>query len=233
MADPVLLVTGASSGIGAATARRAAAVGYRLVLLARRPLPEAVVAELGGPARVLAVRCDVREWDQVEAACRRGVERFGELSAAFANAGVSLGGYFLAGEPQPAAWKEMVLTNVYGTAITARAALPYLVASGGHLVLTGSVAGTVVVPGDLYAATKWAVTALGRSLRAEVASLGVRVTLVQPGLVTSGQRGPGREHDPALDPDDVARVVLSALAQPRHVDVGEVVVRPLGQDPHR
>jgi NADP-dependent 3-hydroxy acid dehydrogenase YdfG len=127
----------------------------------------------------------------------------------------------------------MVLTNVYGTAITARAAMPHLLAARGHLVLIGSVAGTVTVPGDLYSATKWAVTALGRGIRAEVAGTGVRVTVVQPGLVDAGTRSPAREGDPVLRPEGVARAVLFAVGQPPHVDVGEIVVRPSGQDPHR
>lgn len=229
----VLLVTGASSGIGAATAQLAAEAGYRLVLAARRVIPAAVLDELGGSGRALSVQCDVSKWNQVQAACARAVAEFGRLDAVFANAGIVIGGSFSGTAVDLEGWREMVLTNVYGTAITARAAMPHLLASNGHLILTGSVAGTVVVPGDLYSATKWAVTALGRSIRAEVGGRGVRVTLVQPGLVESGRRAPGRQHDPALRAEDVASVVMFALSQPAHVDVGELVVRPLGQSPYR
>lgn len=222
MADPVLLLTGASSGIGAALAR-AAAPTHRLVLAARGP----VEAHPGA----VTVRCDVTEWADVRHACATAVERFGRLDVAIANAGVSGPSSFLDGEPD--GWREIVLTNVLGTALTARAALPHLVSTRGHLVITGSVAGTVTVPGDLYAATKAAVTALARGLRAEFVGTGVRVTLVQPGLTDAGSRSPGRAGDPALDPTDVARAVLFALRQPPHVEVGEVVVRPTGQDPRR
>jgi NADP-dependent 3-hydroxy acid dehydrogenase YdfG len=181
----------------------------------------------------LSLAADVRRWEDMAVVCARTAERFGRIDAVFANAGVSGDTSFIEGTFNPDDWREMVLTNVLGTAFTARAAMPYLASSGGHLLITGSVAGTVMVPGDLYSATKWAAGALARSIRAEAGQVGVRVTLVQPGLVAAGDRTPGREDDPTLDPDDVARAVLYALTQPRHVDVSEIVVRPLGQDPHR
>ncbi|GAB7190350.1 hypothetical protein NUM3379_10560 [Kineococcus sp. NUM-3379] len=236
-ADPapgVLLVTGASAGIGAATARLAAARGWRLVLAARRAGHlRALAADLGGPAVAVAVPCDVADEDAVAALPGAALEAFGRLDAAFANAGVFAPTSFLHGTGTPAQWREMVLTNVLGTALLARAVLPHLVASRGHLLLTGSVAGRVTVPGQLYSATKWAVTAVAQSVRAEVVGTGVRVTLVQPGLVEAGTAAPGREDEPRLAPPDVARAVLFALEQPAHVDVGEVVVRPTGQRPDR
>jgi NADP-dependent 3-hydroxy acid dehydrogenase YdfG len=123
----------------------------------------------------------------------------------------------------------MVMTNVFGTAITVRALWPMLARAQGHLVLTGSVAGRVNVAGSVYSATKWAVTGLGQSVRAAAASSGVRVTLVQPGLVDAGPIPPDRREDPKLQPADVARVVLFAVTQPPGVDVNEIVVRPAGQ----
>ena len=94
----------------------------------------------------------------------------------------------------------MVQTNVLGTALTARAVLPVLAETGGHLLLTGSVAGRVLVPGSLYSATKWAVSALAASIRAECVGTGVRVTLIQPGLTDTGPVSPGREADPQAGP---------------------------------
>ena len=226
VADPVFLITGASSGIGAATARRAAEAGYRLVLAARREDKlHALADELGGSERALPVRCDVSEWaDQqtVVAACLRA---FGRLDVAFANAGFGAARGFL--ESSPEHWRSMVLTNVYGAALTIRATLPALKESRGHIVLTGSVAGRRAVPGSVYSSTKFAVTGMAEAARLELDGTGVRVTLVEPGFVDT----PFFENPVtgALDADDVARAVLYAVAQPPHVDVNEILVRPTAQ----
>ncbi|MGC7102550.1 SDR family oxidoreductase [Amycolatopsis lurida] len=235
MPDPVFLITGASRGIGAATARLAAESGYRLVLVARDESRLAdLAARLGDPDRVLPISCDVTDWAQLSGLVTRVQDTWGRLDVVFANAGASVVTSFLGnhGAP-PDQWRDMVLANVYGPAITARAALPALVASGGHFVLTGSAAGRGVRPGNLYSATKWAVTGLAQSIRAECVGTGVRVTLVQPGLVDTGGIPPERSQDPKLDPADIARAVLYAVTQPATVDVNEILVRPVGQDPHR
>jgi NADP-dependent 3-hydroxy acid dehydrogenase YdfG len=190
---------------------------------------EALAAELGGPAAARPAPCDVTDWDQVAALPALALDAFGRLDAVFANAGTYAATSFLKGTGTPEQWRDMVLTNVYGTALTARAALPELARSGGHLVLTGSVAGRVMVPGQLYSATKWAVTAMAQSIRAEAIGTGVRVTLIQPGLTDAGRTGPGRDGDPRMAPADVAGAVLFALDQPASVDVGEIVIRPTGQ----
>lgn len=234
MTAPVLLITGASSGIGAATARLAAGKGWTLVLAARsRPALDALVDDLGGPTKAVAVPCDVQDWEQVAALHARAHEAFGRLDAVFANAGVFTPTSFLQATGSPERWREMVLTNVYGTALVARATLPALASSRGHLLLTGSVTGRVTVPGQLYSATKWAVTAMAQSIRAEATGTGVRVTLLQPGLVDAGDTTPDRAADPRLRPDDVARTALFALEQPDTVDIGEIVIRPTGQQPYR
>jgi NADP-dependent 3-hydroxy acid dehydrogenase YdfG len=225
--DPVFLITGASSGIGAATARAAAREGYRLVLAARsQERIDALAYELGGPDRALAVPCDVTEWDQQEAMVAAAHERFGRLDVAFANAGFGATRGFLAESPEH--WRAMVLTNVYGAALTIRATLPALKESRGHLLLTGSVAGRRALPGSLYSATKWAVTGMGESARQELNGTGVRVTLVEPGQVNTpffDNPGEGR-----LQADDVARAVMFAVSQPAHVDVNEILIRPTAQD---
>jgi NADP-dependent 3-hydroxy acid dehydrogenase YdfG len=226
MDDGVFLITGASSGIGAATARAAAAEGFRLVLAARsvERLSE-LASELGGPERALAVRCDVTEWEQVSAVVDRALEEFGRIDVAFANAGFGAARGFLAESVEH--WRSMVLTNVYGAALTIRATMPALKESRGHLLLTGSVAGRRALPGSLYSATKWAVTAMGESARLELDGTGVRVTLIEPGMVDT----PFFENRPsgALLADDVARAVMYAVSQPPHVDVNEVLIRPTAQ----
>ena len=150
--DPVLLITGASSGIGAATARQAAEAGYRLALGARSTdRIEALAEELGGPERAIAVTCDVTEWEQQEAFVQTTLERFGRLDVAFANAGFGAARGFTAESPEQ--WRSMVLTNVYGAALTIRATMPAAQReSRGHLLLTGSVAGRRALPGSLYSA---------------------------------------------------------------------------------
>jgi NADP-dependent 3-hydroxy acid dehydrogenase YdfG len=229
--DPVLLITGASSGIGAATAR-AAAGGPRLVLAARREEPlEELVEELGGPERALAVRCDVAEWDEVEAMVSTALERFGRIDAVFANAGFGAKRGFL--EETVEHWRSMVLTNVYGIALTIRATLPHLLERGdGHYLLTSSVAGRRALPGSLYSATKFAVTAMGESLRAELRQMhdntGIRVTLIEPGM-TDTPFFDNRPGEWALRDDDIARAVLFALDQPPGVDVNEILIRPTSQ----
>jgi NADP-dependent 3-hydroxy acid dehydrogenase YdfG len=158
----------------------------------------------------------------------------GRLDVVFANAGWSAPTSFLGrGGLPPGEWHGLVATNVLGPALTARAVLPALTQSGGHLLLTGSVAGRVTRPGSLYSATKWAVSALAAGIRAECVGTGIRVTLIQPGLTDAGLAGPGRQADPKLDPADVAGAVMYAVGQPAAVDVSEIVIRPVGQDPFR
>jgi len=229
--DPVLLITGASSGIGAATAR-AAGGGHRLVLAARSiDALEQLAGELGGEERALAVRCDVTEWDQVEAMAAVAIERFGRIDAVFANAGFGASRGFL--EESVEHWRSMVLTNVYGVALTIRATLPHLLERGdGHVLVTSSVAGRRALPGSLYSATKWAATAIGEALRAELRQMhenhGIRVTVIEPGM-TDTPFFDNRPGDSALKDDDIARAVMFAIEQPPGVDVNEILIRPTRQ----
>lgn len=229
--DPVLLITGASSGIGAATARAAAGT-HRLVLAARRvePLQE-LVKELGGEERAIAVTCDVTEWDQVEALAATALDRLGRIDVVFANAGFGATRGFL--EESPEHWRSMVLTNVYGVALTIRATLPHLLERGdGHFLVTSSVAGRQALPGSLYSATKWAATAIGESLLGELRQMhenhAIKVTLIEPGMVDTPffDNRPGKW---ALQDDDIARAVIYALEQPGNVDINEILIRPTGR----
>jgi len=226
MADPVFLITGASSGIGAATAHMASAAGYRLVLAARSTDKlEALAEELGGEERAIAVTCDVTEFHQQEAMVRAALDTFGRLDVAFANAGFGAARGFL--EESPEQWRAMVLTNVLGCAYTIRATMPALMESVGHLLLTSSVAGRRALPGSLYSATKHAVTAMAESARQELNDSGVRVTSIEPGMVDT----PFFDDRPsnALEPDDIARAIMFAVSQPPHVDVNEILIRPVSQ----
>jgi NADP-dependent 3-hydroxy acid dehydrogenase YdfG len=224
----VLVITGASTGIGAATARRAVEFDYRVVLGARSEERLRELAEqLGGDEQAIAVRCDVTSWDDQQALVRAAVERFGRMDAFLANAGFGAKRGFL--EESVEHWRSMIDTNVLGVALSIRAALGHFTEHGnrGHMLLTSSVAGRRTLPGSLYSATKWAVTAMGHALRAEVADSDIKTTLIEPGMVDT----PFFEARPegALEPDDVARAVMFALTQPPRVDVNEVLVRPIRQ----
>lgn len=227
----VMVITGAGSGIGAATARMIRD-RYRLVLAGRRLEPlEELAAELGGAGHAIAVGCDVTEWDQVETLAASAVEAFGGIDAVFANAGFGATRGFL--EETPEHWRSMVLTNVLGPALTIRATLPHLLEKGnGHFLITSSIAGRRALPGSLYSATKFAATAMGESLRAELRARDdgnrIRVTLIEPGMVDTPffDNRPG---DLALSDDDIARAVNFALEQPDSVDINEILIRPIGQ----
>ncbi len=222
--QPVMLITGASSGIGAETARAAAKEGYRLVLAARSEDKLAgLQEELGGTEKVLTVQCDVQSVDEQKQMVTRAMETFGRIDAVFANAGRG-------GEPggfsgaDPDVWKDMILTNILGVGITIQACLPALRESKGHLLLTGSAAGRTTIPGSMYSASKWAVSAIGYGVREELRGSGIRVTLIEPGMVDT----PFFDEPPAhaLKPEDIANAVMYAVAQPAHVDVNEILVRP-------
>jgi NADP-dependent 3-hydroxy acid dehydrogenase YdfG len=227
MADPVFLITGASSGIGAATARAASEAGHRLVLAARSTDKlDALARELGGPERAISVTCDVTEWDDQQAMVATALERFGRLDVVFANAGFGAKRGFQSVSVEH--WRSMILTNVYGAALTIRATVDALQESRGHLLLTGSVAGRQPLPASIYSATKWAVTAMGEGARQELNGTGVRVTLIEPGM-TDTPFFDNRPADP-LAPDDIARAVMWAVSQPPHVDVNEILIRPTAQN---
>jgi len=217
-----LLITGASTGIGAATARQAAAAGWNVALAARsEDKLQELTGELGDNA--LAQRCDVTEFADQERLAQATIERFGRIDAVFANAGTGgkPGGF--SGAP-PESWRMMVDVNILGVAYTLRAVLEHVKAARGHVIITGSVAGRRVLAGSMYAATKWAVSAIGYGLREELRGTGVRVTLIEPGMVDT----PFFDAPPsdALRPEDVARSVVYALAQPPGVDVHELTILP-------
>ena len=219
----VLLITGASSGIGAATARAASREGYKLVLAARSIDKLAALAQELGPENVLTCELDVTNREQQLSMVEQAIETFGRLDAVFSNAGQrgSPGGF---SDADHEAWREMILTNIYGVGLTLQACLPELKRCKGHVLLTGSVAGRSTIPGSMYSATKWAVTGIGYNLREELRGTGMRVTLIEPGIVDTPFFDEPPEH--ALADRDIANAVVYALSQPHHVDVNEILIRP-------
>jgi NADP-dependent 3-hydroxy acid dehydrogenase YdfG len=227
---PTLLITGASSGIGAATAKQAVEAGWNVVLSARSEDKLRALGDELGSDQAHFVRCDVTEWDDQQRLASEAIDRFGAIDAAFANAGFGAKRGFL--EEDPDSWRSMVLTNVLGPALTIRAVLPhFLERDAGHFLITSSVAGRRALPGSLYSATKHAATAIGEGLRQELRQMhenvSIRVTTIEPGMVDT----PFFENRPerALHADDIARGVMFALSQPPGVDVNEMLIRPVAQ----
>ncbi|WP_289117208.1 SDR family oxidoreductase [uncultured Idiomarina sp.] len=219
----VLLITGASSGIGEATARKAAKEGLKLILTARRKDKlDALVKEFGEDNAV-GVAADAGNYDELEQAVKQGVDKFGQLDAVFANAGtgVSTPG---TEEGDAEEWKQMVDVNINGLLYTAKLTLPHLRKTTGHFLMTGSAAGRITLKGSVYGATKWFVHGFAQNLAEEMKEWNGRCTTIAPGMVNTpffDEPKPDK-----LDPDDVADAVLYAInANPRNC-VREVFLMP-------
>lgn len=222
MSSKALFITGASSGIGAATARLAVSRGWRVGLFARsRDKLDALVDELGENA--VALPGDVMELGDLKATMATFVDQTGGLDAAFANAGTGLSTSGTeAGDPDE--WERMIGVNVLGVLWTVKAAMPYLQQRAGHLLLTGSAAGRRHISGSVYGATKWFVHGYGGNLSEEMKSFGGRCTIIAPGMVDTpffDEPKPDK-----LQPDDVAQAALFALGAEPRCAVNEIFLMP-------
>ncbi|WP_405421283.1 SDR family oxidoreductase [Streptomyces erythrochromogenes] len=239
MPKPLIVITGASSGIGAATARLFSEQGHPLLLLARRL--ERLEA-LGLP-ETLCRKVDVTDRTAVDSAVREAEERYGPVDLLVNNAGAMLLGR-IADQPVDE-WERMLDINVKGLLYATRAVLPGMVERGaGTIVNIGSVAGRKTFPNHAaYVGTKFAVHSMSENLREEVAATGVRVVTVAPGAVetellshTSDERIKSdyqawkESAGGALDPDEVAAAIAYAYGRPRHVTVREIVLAATGQE---
>ena len=243
----VIAITGASSGIGEATALACAAAGASVALAARRAdrieaLAQRIEREHPNPAgsRALAIPTDVGEEAQARAFVERAHGELGRLDALVNNAGVMLLGP-IDGAPTEE-WRRMVHVNLFGVLYCTHAALPLMRAQGsGDIVNVSSVAGRVARAGSgVYNLTKWGVNAFSEALRQECVGVGIRVTIVEPGAVLTELQRHNRppvleqlmrrwEGVEPLQADDVANAILFALGQPPHVSVNELLVRPSRQ----
>jgi NADP-dependent 3-hydroxy acid dehydrogenase YdfG len=232
------IVTGASSGIGEATARLLSREGCNVVLAARREdRLRSLAAELGEGA--LAAPTDVTDPAACAALVARALERFGSLEILVNNAGVGLHGSIPEGDPED--WKRMFEVNVLGVLYATRAAVRHMLQQGsGDVVFVSSLAGRRVPhpSGTVYAATKHAITAVAEGLRQDVHDKGVRVINVEPGLVRTEfpeSSNPSAEEYYAqrgyspLEATDIAAAVVYAVSQPARVSVNEIAVRPTEQ----
>jgi clavulanate-9-aldehyde reductase len=240
--EQVVAVTGASSGIGEATALACARAGASVALAARRvdrieALADRITAEGG---RAIAVPTDVGEEEQARAFVERAYSELGRLDVLVNNAGVMLLGPI---ENAPTEeWRRMIHVNVFGVLYCTHAALPLMHAQGsGHIVNVSSVAGRVARAGSgVYNLTKFGVGAFSESLRQEAVAMGVRVTLIEPGAVATELPTHNRPEVleqiakrfagvTPLSAEDIANAILYAIGQPPNVSVNEVLVRPSGQ----
>lgn len=223
MTGKTLFITGASSGIGAATARLAASRGWRVGLFARREdRLRDLVAELGED-RALALPGDVTRLSDQRDALDRMADAFGAIDAAFANAGRGLDAAGTEGGDVDE-WQDMIRINILGLLFTAKAALPFLKQSKGHLLMTGSAAGRVHIKGSVYGASKWFVHGYGGNLAEEMRDWGGRCTVIAPGMVDTDFFSEAKPR--AIRPDEVARAALYALEAGDHAAVREVFLMP-------
>ena len=224
----VLLITGASSGIGAATARLAVEQGWRVVLGARsEDKLQALAEELGGDEKAMARRCDVTEWEDQQALVAAALEHVRPPRRGVRQRGLRRQARLPRGEPRAVA-RDGAHERATAPRSRIRAALAHFrEQNAGHFVITGSVAGRRALPGSLYSSTKWAISGMGESLRQEVADTPMRVTVIEPGMVDT----PFFDNpvSGALEADDIAEIVMFALSRPGRVDLNEVLVRPVNQ----
>jgi clavulanate-9-aldehyde reducatase len=238
----IALVTGASSGIGEATAEALAAQGASVVIGARRTDRLAALEErlTARGTKVLSVELDVTDQEACQAAVQAAVEQFGALDILVNNAGVMLLGSIVGADTTD--WTRMINTNVLGLMFMTDAALPHLLASKGSIVQISSVAGRIARLGSgVYNASKWAVGAFSESLRQEVTARGVRVVVIEPGIVDTelrdhitDQAAKAAVEERAsqtrqLQASDIANAVVYAVTQPDYVAINEILVRPTDQ----
>ena len=222
MSGKALFITGASSGIGAATARLAVAQGWHVGLFARsKDKLDTLAGELGEMA--VALPGDVTDPDSLKVAMATFAGKTGGLDAAFANAGMGLSTAGTeAGDPEE--WERMISVNVLGVLWTVMAAMPHLKERSGHLLLTGSAAGRRHIAGSVYGATKWFVHGYGGNLAEEMKSFGGRCTVIAPGMVDTAFFDEPKPDK--LQPEDVAQAALYALEADPRCAVNEVFLMP-------
>ncbi len=234
--DGVAIITGGGTGIGAATALELAGVGMRVAVIGRRPGPLAeVVAKIaarGGEA--VSHPADVADYAAMERVVAEVIARWGRVDVVVSNAALHDVSSVASGDP--ARWRRLVETNVLGGMHMVRAALPEMYRQGsGHLVIVASVSGRVTYVGEpVYVASKHALVAFAECVRQEVCPRGLRVTLVEPGLVETPfidnpfARELKKTVTP-LQPEDCARAIRFAIEQPPHCAINEIVMRPVKQ----
>ena len=237
LSGKTILITGASSGIGKATAKLLAANGANLALVARSAERlQAVVKEIGGDA--LALTCDVTSVDQLQKSVKTAIERFARVDVLFANAGLYLSGDVAGGNPS--AWGELIDTNIKGVLNSVHAVLPeFLAQAAGDILICSSISGHQAIHWEpVYSASKHAIQAFTHGLRRQLLQKGIRVGAIAPGMVLNelwgiyDQSEIDRRADlgEGLRSEDVAEAVLFMLTRPSNVTIRDLVMLPRTQD---
>ena len=237
LSDKVVIITGASSGIGAATARALAPLGCKLTLAARSADRLRALAEEIGPA-ALDVPTDLTHGPDVARMVERTIEHFGRVDVLFANAGIYIPGQVAKGDPD--AWAELLDVNIDGVLRSVHAVLPHMMAQrSGDILVTSSISGHVdIVWEPIYSMSKHAVQSFVHTLRRQVAEHNIRVGAIAPGMVANELWNIIEEEDiaqrvaarSALRCEDVAEAVVFMLSRPRHVTIRDLVMLPAAQD---
>ena len=223
--DRSCLITGATGGLGQALADTFCAAGFHTLVSGRDAAAlHALVGRLRPAGRAVPFVADLAEPADIRRLAAEVSESVGRLDVLIANAGQTVQGGFVAADEPLERWRDMVLVNVFGTAAVLRATLPMLIAAQGTVVFVGSVTGRHVVPGDLYSVTKHAVSALAEAVRLELEETGVRVCLVQPGLIDTPMVSGVRRTRPMIDPARAAAEILRLVTM--DLQVSEMVLRP-------
>ena len=221
--EKIVLITGASSGIGEATAKTLVNNGHKVILTARREEQlNQLVAELGSD-NALAVAADATDFTALENVVTKGIEKFGRLDVAFANAGM---GVSTAGTEKgdPDEWSTMIDINIKALLWSAKLTLPYLRETTGHFILTSSAAGRKPIGGSIYGATKWFAYGFGQNLAEEMSEWNGRCTTIAPGMVNTPFFDEAKPDK--LDPQDVADAVLFAIEANQRNSVREIYLMP-------
>lgn len=223
MTDKVLLITGASSGIGRASAFMAAKNGYKLALVARREEKLKEIVSEVGEENAIALPADITQLEELGKAVHQTIEKFGKIDAVYANAGKGLN---KAGTENgdPGEWSDLIDLNVKALLYTAKMTLPHLRETKGHFLITSSVAGKIYLPGSVYGASKWFASGFGHNLAREMKEWGGRCTIICPGMVDTDFFDEPKPDK--LKPEDIADAVVFALNAPHHSTVREIEVMP-------
>lgn len=221
--EKVVLITGASSGIGEATAKTLVASGHKVILTARsEDKLNALVEELGAD-NALAVCADATDFSSLENVVNAGVKHFGRLDVAFANAGMGVQTPGVE-EGDPEQWQTMIDININALLYTAKLTLPHLRKTTGHFILTSSAAGRIALKGSVYGATKWFAYGFGQNLAEEMKPWQGRCTTIAPGMVNTPFFDEAKPDK--LDPNDVAEAVLFAIEANPRCNVRELFLMP-------